>query len=528
MAFPHMPPVNMIRRLLMFEDAVPRRLRFWIIVFFAFCYQIAGCVYLAAMPQMMGEPGFLSEDYTMTSYCTLIGLNVIFPMLFRWKFGLHTRQLFFISTGALIGCNVLAMYACQPWMLWVLGFLAGYFKMMGMFGCMSTIQLNITPTRNFAVFFPVIYVIVCSSIQLTGFIDTYVTYFTNWRMMHWVIISLMLIIDGIVYFLMKHDHRSGPNVPLKGIDWVGQILWTVTCCIGAWIFTFGEHYDWWDSIEIWRGTWLFIASLAITLIHAKYKKEPYIALQAFTYPAAWALMLPLLGMAIIDGANHLLQPIYLGGILHYDSLNQASLNLPQIAGVVMGSILAYFILVRWRWNVKKYLYMTFGFATYYAVSMYFLCSFADTAQEMLYFGVFALGAAEAMMECIATYYLSQNIPFQHFFMNITIIGFMRCGFGTSIGGAFIHRVYHHATTYNFMVGSESLTANAVNPETMAAYAQQSLLQAIQDTYAVAAVVGFAVILVVLMSNYRSTITRYVPRLMAVRRWMTGTAPDPTL
>jgi hypothetical protein len=347
-------------------------------------------------------------------------------------------------------------------------------------------------------------------------------------MMHLAIVVLMLVIDTIVYFMMKHDHRSGPYIPLKGIDWVGQTLWTLTCCIGAWIFVFGEHYDWWDSIEIWRGTWLFILVLGITIVHQHYKKDPFIPLKAFSYKQTWNMCVMLFAMTIISGASHVLQPIYLSGVLHYDSINSASLNLPQLAGDIMGGIFIYFTLCRWKWGVKKSLYMTFFLATYYLASMYFLC-YDQTSKEMLYFGVFAMGLAEVMMETIATYYLSQNIPFQHFFMNITIVGFVRCGFGSSIGAAIVERVFNITSTKNYMIAAENITPNNVSDVLMQTYQQQGLMMALKDAYGAAIFVGIIVILIVLMSNYSTTITRYVPRMISVRKWMLNkSAPDPTL
>ncbi len=528
MAIPHMPPVNVIRQLLMFEGYVPRRLRFWCIILFAIFYQLANCVFLAAISQMVGETAFLSEDFTMANYCTLIGLNIIFPMLFRWKFGLYTRQLFFVASVAIIGCTVIAMYTTTPVVLWVCSLLVGYFKMLGMFGCMSTVQLNFTPTRSFAVFLPIIYLLVYGAVQLSGLITTFVTYFTNWRMMYFVVVVLMLAIDALTYFIMKHDHRSGPYIPLKGIDWIGQILWTMVCCIGAWIFTFGEHYDWWNSIEIWRATWLFIIVLASTLIYSHYKKEPYIPLEAFTYRQAWGGAVLALSMAIVSGTSHSILQVYLSGVMHYDIINVAALCWPQLAGVIMGAILAYFILSRWRWGIKRYLFMNFGLALYYVASMYFLC-YEQTAREMLYFAVFALGAAEVMIDTIVTYYMSQTIPFKHFFMNITIVGFVRCGFGSSVGAAFVERVFQITSAKSYMIAAENITADNCNDAVMQLYNQQALLMSIKDAYGTVAFVVVITLLIVLLSNYRTTITRFLPGISSVRKWMSGkNVPDPTL
>jgi hypothetical protein len=506
---------------------VPRRARFWIIVCIAFCYQFAGGIYLASLNQMVGELSILSEDVTMGGYCSLIGLNIIFPMLFRWKFGLFTRQLFFVSSVAIIVCSICAMYVTVPWVFWIICLFAGYFKMMGMFGCMSTIQLNITPTRSFAVFLPVVYIIVCGSIQLSGLVTAYVTYFSNWRMMNMIVMLLMLAVDSVVYFLMKHDHRSGPPIPLKGIDWIGQVLWVLVCGIAAWIFTYGEHYDWWDSQEIWLATWLFILMLSITLIYSHFKKEPYIALKAFSYSQTWQVFFLLLGMTLFAGAMHVLHPILLSSVLNYDALNIISLNYPELAGIIMGAILTYFALSRWRWGVKNCFLLTFGLATYYVLSMYFLCD-TETEKELMYIAIFAFGVAEVMMETVATYYLSQNIPFQHFFMNITIAGFVRCGAGSAAGAAIVHRLFNWSIAKNSMLLSEYCTDGASAATLGDWFPVQSVLMALKESYGYLILTGIAIFAIILLTRYHTSIKRFVPKLIATSRWMTRPkSQDPT-
>lgn len=54
---------------------------------------------------------------------------------------------------------------------------------MGNFEALSNVQLSITPTRDFAVFFPVVYLIVLGSIQLSGLLTVYLGYWADWRYM---------------------------------------------------------------------------------------------------------------------------------------------------------------------------------------------------------------------------------------------------------------------------------------------------------------------------------------------------------
>lgn len=529
MAAPKMPPVNLIRQLLMYREGVPRRLRFWLFVFFALIYQLAGGVYTASLNQMVGELAILSEDVTMAGYCTLIGLTIIFPMLFRLKFRFFTRQLFFIAGMGLIICNILTMYVTTPWFIWLICFIVGVFKMMGMFGCMSSIQLCITPTRNFGVFFPVVYILVCGAIQLSGISTAYISYFSNWRMMNIAVILFLGVHCALVFFLMRKDHRSGPYLPLKGIDFIGFVLWSCLLLVGTWICTFGEHYDWWDSEEINIATGAFFIILGLSVFSACRCKEPYISLKAFSYPRVINLMILLLGMAVMQSAAHILQPVYVNAILRYDSLNAISLNFPELIGVVFGALLSYYTIVRWKWSIKQYLFFVFSLVTYYELSMYFMID-TGTSKEIISVPLMALGMAEVMMESVATYYLSQAIPFVHFFQTIAIIGFVRAGFGSSVAGAAVHRLFNWSASKNFMIASSNIdgleTTQMSDSGSIAAV--QSVMMALKECYGYLVIIGIIMLVIVLMSNYKTAIRRLLPRLMSVRVWLTQKqAQDPT-
>lgn len=489
--FPHgAPPVRMVMALLMYKQGVPRRLRFWLIMMFVLFYQLSGAVYLASISQIQGDLAYISEDVTMASYCSLIGLNIIFPVLFRWKFYFFTRQMWFVSSIACMLSAIAAMYVEEAWLLWIVCLIAGYFKMMGMFACISSSQLNMTPTRNFGVFLPVIYVFVLGAIRISDITATWLAYFYNWKMMYLVVVVMMLIIDAVVYFMMKPDHRSGPFVPLKGVDWIGQLLWTATCVAATYVFNYGEHYDWWESSEIWTATWVFIVLALITLIWTKTTKDPFISPKAFSFPITYFLMVILFGVAIISGLAHYVQPIYVNGVLGYDSINAIDLNYPQLAGIIMGAIFAYFALVRLKWSMRQYMFVNISLFTMYAATMYFIAT-PFTSKEILYIPAFILAMGEVMMETGATYFLSQNVAFPVFFMNITIIGFVRCGTGTSAAAAIIERAF------------------AWNAD------QYHIMDSIRECFGIGVWVCIAMILLVLMSNFKATGTQLVPKIMTM-------------
>jgi hypothetical protein len=147
----------------------------------------------------------------------------------------------------------------------------------------------------------------------------------------------------------------------------------------------------------------------------------------------------------------------------------------------------------------------------------------------MYLALFALGVSEVMIETIATFYLSQTIPFKHFFMNITIIGFWRCGPGTAAGGALVHRFFNWATAKNMMIATENITPGSLFSGNMPDFEVQGLLMAIKESYGLMITVGILMMLIIMISNYHTSIKRFVPRIMAVRSWITNKqASDPTI
>ncbi len=527
----HGPNPLISNRLLVYKPWVPRPLRFWLIIAFAFFYQLTGGVYLAALSQMVGELSFISEDVTMASYCSLIGLNMIFPVLFRWKFFFYSRQMWFVSSIGSIICAIAAPYCTVPWILWLVCLIAGYFKMMGMFACMSTIQLNISPTRNYGVFFPVVYILVCGSIQLSGVMTAYIAYYFDWKYVYLVIIGLMLIIDALVYFLMNRDHRCAPFIPLKGVDWIGHILWVATCCIATWIFNFGEHYEWWESREIWMATWIFIIILTITLLESHFHKNPYMSLKAFHYPVAWKVAFLLAGIAVMQASSHVLQPIFMNKVAGYDYFTIVRFNYPEIYGICAGAVLTYFAIIRWKWRMKMFFFTCFLLTTFYIMYSYFLIDPAtDAAQFDL--PLFAFGVAEVMMECGATYMICTTVPFQHTFMNVAIIGMVRCGVGLAAAGAIVERMFAWAMNKNVMLTSSDISRlDGADLSWFSDYfTQQNVMLAVKECFGYLILFGITMMLIILFTRFSPSITRLVPKMGAAARWIRNphNTPDPSL
>lgn len=511
-------------QLLMYKDWVPLRLRFWLYMAFGFLYQYVGSIYSSYSNQIVSEIALLNEDIQMANYCTLGGITVCFPVMYRLKFYMYTRQLFFIAGVGLIVCNAITMSAKEPWLIWGVSFIAGFFKMLGMFGCTSVFRLCVTPSRNYAVFFPVVYLMVCGGTYLSGITTSYLTYYGNWRLMNLFVIALLMLHCGIVYFMMKPDHRPGPFLSLKGVDFIGLFLWSSFLISGIWLFTYGEHYDWWRSSIIWTATGITLALFAAALGRSKFHDKPYLPLSIFSFRSVQHLMLLLLGVGILQSAPKLLQSIYLTSVLEYDSLNTISLNWPILYGVVVGSLLAFASFVKWHWGFKKYFLVALGLLTSYEVAMYFLID-GGTNREAFFIPLFALGVSEVMIGSASNVYLSQSLPFSHFFYGLSSIGYIRCGIGTALGSALVQRLYNWSISKNSINAGDNLDGTVLPfdmpswSDTMSVVSKQSVMISIKECYGCLTVIGIVFILLIIIHHYSLPVKRLLPRMSAIRLWM---------
>lgn len=512
------------RQLLMFQEWVPSRVRFWLYMAFGFLYQYVGSIYSSYSNQIVSEIALLSEDIQMANYCTLGGITVCFPVMYRLKFYMYTRQLFFVAGIGLIICNAITMSAQEPWIIWGVSFVAGFFKMLGMFGCTSVFRLCVTPSRNYAVFFPVVYIMVCGGTYLSGITTSYLTYYGNWRLMNMFVIALLMIHCGIVYFLMKPDHRPGPYLSLKGVDFIGLFLWSSFLISGIWLFTYGEHYDWWRSRTIWTATGITLALFAAALCRSRFHDKPYLPLSIFRFRSVQHLMLLLLGVGILQAAPKLLQSIYLTSVLQYDSLNTISLNWPILYGVVVGSLLAFFTFVKWHWGFKKYFMVTLVLLTFYEASMYFLIG-NDTNREAFFIPLFALGVSEVMIGSASNVYLSQSLPFSHFFFGLSSIGYIRCGIGTAMGPAVVQRLYNWSISKNSINAGDNLDGTVLPfdmpswSNTLSVVSKQAMMIAIKECYGYLIAIGIVMMILIIIHHYRLPVKRLLPRMSAIRIWM---------
>lgn len=491
-----MPMPPMVFSMPMYREFVPKAVKPWIYVFFAIVFQLSGGIYLGSLNNMAGEMSLMREDVLMIGMCGIVGVCMPFPLLFRFKFRYTNRQLLLNAALVVAVCNVLCIYVKSVPLLCVISFIAGFFKLCGTFECMSNIQLWMAPGRDFTRFFPLLYIIVIGSMNISPWIANRLSYwFGGWEMMHWFMTGLLLVVALLVSILTRNV-RLMPKVPMISVDWLGCILWALVLLEGIWIFNYGEFYNWFDSPLLTGMCVVLAVTLCFCIARMRHIRHPFIDAGAFHYRN----LLPVLGLFAVCEviSSTTLQKVFFSAVLGYGQLTSSSFALYEFLGTVCGCLFVMWWIKCLKLNYVKLLSLGFATMLLYQVAMYFTIS-PDANIELFYLPTVLRCFGYGIFFTALTIYLEEIMSFQHFFMGLTICGFIRNGLVstiTSAGYSYALRWYEaDYLTHGRMADAagQALSGLAAKMDALA-----PLMSGVKTLYGWTCLIGCAVLLIFLL------------------------------
>lgn len=420
----------------MYHDWVPQWVRPWIYVLLAFCFQFSNGMYLGAMSDVVGEWSLMREDVQMCLYCTLAGMAFYFPVLFRMKFRFTNKFLLMASAAVILACNLVALLHLPMPVLWAVCVVCGMAKIQGTFECMSVIQLWMTPKRDFGVFFPLLHIVLLTSIEYAGYLASWFAYYAHWTYMHWFIAGLMLLVLAVQAILTRPVHAMPKIVPLKGIDWMGALLWLVLCLQVVYLLNYGDWMDWWNSATFRLLCGTSLLNLAWALHHMWHQPMAYFETAMWKYHNVVPVIVLIGVVEMLFSCEHVLETLYYGSVMHYDDLTTEWLNQWSLPGIWVGCLFSIGWLKLMRWNVYKLIaFALFAFAIY-AGSFYFLVD-SGLSIVQLHVPLIWRGFSYAVL-CIAFMWcLHAIMSFQHFFQALAVFNVLHMLMG-GLAGAALH------------------------------------------------------------------------------------------
>lgn len=448
-------------RIAAFKEFVPDWLRFTIILLGVLIFQFSNNIYLTNLNDIVGGKALTTEDVKLLSAAAFIGMTMVFPILFRIKHRFTSRTILLSTAAIVILGNVVCMYSGNLMVLLVTSLIVGAARMIGTFECFSTMLLKITPTWDFTVFFSFLYFIVLASIQLSGLLTAEISYLFNWQYMHILIVGLYILFMIVIYCLTR-PVRTLEWKPLKQIDWLGMTLWTLVLVLINFIFEYGKQLDWLDSKYIQIAIVATIILFAGALLRMFTARNPFIMPEVFKYKNIWIALGLLILLHIFLSMSSVIMNAFTGGILHYDILNNTSLNWMVFIGIVIGTAFTYY----WK-SVYKGSYTAIFFVGFLALVLYhFILYFIfqpGIAKEDLYLPYVLRGFGHITLYISIALYATNGVIFPHLFAGLGVIGFARSAIGGTMANSLCTNVLNFLQNKNLMLLSQKM--DMVDPTT---------------------------------------------------------------
>lgn len=396
----------------MVKDFVPKAVRPWLYVVMALCFQVSAARYLGALNEIIGATAQMREDVLMCLYCNLAGMALWFPMLFRMKFRFTNKTLLVAASLTVLVTNLLIGYVTWLPLLWLLCFIEGIAKIQGTFECMSNKQLWMTPKRDMTIFFPLLHIVILTSMNLQDFMSAYFGMLGDWRLMHWFVAGVHCVVLLFLLTCVRHFRFMRP-LPLYGIDWTSMALWAALLVQVAYVLNYGDWYAWFNHDAVWYLTGSILISFALILHRMTHVRHPYINPRVFTgFRYVKQILVLVCFVECLFGTEHILEEIYLEEVMHYSTIVNATLCAPACVGCVCGCLFSLF----WLQKVMRMSYIRLGIIgscmlLVYMAMMYLLVSPAVSI-EMLYLPLFCRGFAYTTLSIVFFLLVARRDGFQ--------------------------------------------------------------------------------------------------------------------
>jgi hypothetical protein len=422
-----------------FRPFVARRLQPWIYVFMAFTFQFSGCRYTAALAEMMGSQSLMREDLQMCLYANLAAMALYFPLLFRMKFRFTNKTLLLFSAAGTLVCNAVAPHVTFLPLLWAICFFDGVCKIQGTFECLSTIQLWMTPRRDFRVFFPLLHLFIFGGMYLQDYIASYLADLGAWQLMNTLVCGVMLL-NLLVLVTCTRHFRFMPRFPLVGIDWAGYALWNALGLQLAFIFTYGDFYDWWHSRVICTLTATTLITLGATLWRMYTVRHPFISPVIWRMKYVKPILILIAIVEVLFATEYVLEEVFLEVGLHYGTFTGAFYDGYLAVGMVAGCLFGLWWMKVMNLSYVRLIIVGLAALLGYLVGMYLLVN-PTISQEQLWWPLVLRGFATSVLGAAFLTSLHDSMDFQTFFQGLAIFQYLHLVLGGLLGSALYTRCF---------------------------------------------------------------------------------------
>lgn len=417
-----------------FADWVPKPLMLLLIIIFLFPMMAIMGVYTGNTTDIAGALATYTEYISLANNATTIGMGVSITIALRIKMRFRSKEI--ITTSAIILALLSFIIGTTDNPMVVVGgsFFIGFFKMFPIIEMILPVMFILSPSGDKGQFYAIFYPLSICIGHLSAYLMSNLIFNSTWQAPYFIMSILMLIIAALS-LIFQHNKRFCFKMPLYQIDWLSLVLLSVSAmCINI-SLTFMQQQGWFSSSYITNFLFIGVLLLIVVIYRQKFMTRKLIKFNLILKKInIWhsLLLLMLLGVYLASSSIFVQ---YTVGVLGYNNLINAKLNLWMIPGIIIGGVYAFYSFKN-KWQLKYYIATGF-IAFFFHTLMLYLMMQPQMNIEVLYIAMIIKGMGMGILFIGIWFYASLDLEMDDLLGIMGVLLLVRTFVATAIGGAII-------------------------------------------------------------------------------------------
>ena len=348
----------------LFYKWVPVWVRLPVLFILFFVILSANGVYLGNSTDMYSGLGAYPEPFTAAYNAVYIGmgLGLLIEVRLKLRFTSKTLLLWGFSVMGLV--NVINMYTDSPVVMIFSCLLLGFTKMSALMEIYIMWLVIWSKKLDTSRLYPFVYFTALGGIYFITWWTAQLAYSYNWRYAYIGMIILVLVCLLLALIFVQNNKLHRP-LPLYQLDIPGLLLLVSSLLLLNYVVVYGRVENWWESETIQGATVCIPVAFTAFLLRESLVKRPLLPFRQFkkTSFLKGLLFFFLLGIFLPSS----IQGAFTAGVLDFENIRNAQLNLYLIPGVTLAAVFSFFWLYYKR-NTEVLLFIGFAaFVGYYII-----------------------------------------------------------------------------------------------------------------------------------------------------------------
>jgi MFS family permease len=491
---------------------VPKYARHAILTIMALVALCANGVYLGITTNMYSDLGVYAEPYTMATNAMYIGMGGGFLFVGRLAAKASAKSGVIIGFIMMLLMNLICATTSSPTLTIAASLVLGFFKVLAIGVIYLALLVIWSKKLDSSRVYPFFYFIALAGLYFVTWLTTYVTYLYSWRYAYIVIFILMIfcIVLAVVFF---ENHELKKKIPLYQLDIPGLLLLTTSLMLINYVAVYGKVEDWFNSVAISGASFGAAIAMLLFIKRELTLKRPILDLNLFKISNVNVGLFLFLILGVFTPGTF--QSALSGGVLRFELIRNAQLNLFLIPGIVTGCLLSFFW---YKKNYDSHLLIIIGFSAFVVYHIMMYARFVnDLNMNDFFVPSLFRGFGLAILYISIGLYTTAKLPIPSTLKAVGLILFVRQLFGAGIiSGLYNYLLYadtnRHLSGLASQVDSNEpmLSQRANFTEYYKYILQQANLSALKEISGSIIIFGLTVIIILIVVMAYRKIRKGVP------------------